>query len=210
MNPLTFSLLTDGSSDVVLLPILRWLLNQHLPDHTLQGVWADVRPFACRTLSDKIARTVEFYPSDILFVHRDAEKEPKEHRYQEIQQALERMSSPLVVPVVCVVPVRMQEAWLLFDLLAIRHAANNPNGRALLNLPQRNRIEELVDPKENLYALLRQASGMHGRRLRAFSEPQHARRVADYIEDYAPLRLLPAFAKLEEDLVQTLQAQGWI
>ena len=208
MNQLTFSLLTDGSSDVVLLPILRWLLQQHLPDCTLQGVWADIRPFACRTLTDKIARTIEFYPSNLLFVHRDAEKEPKEHRYREIHQALERTNSSL--PVVCVVPVRMQEAWLLFDTLAIRHAANNPHGRTPLNLPQRNRLEDLADPKEDLYALLRQASGLHGRRLKAFSEPQHARRVADYIEDYAPLRILSAFTKLEEDLQQTLQDQGWL
>ena len=210
MNQLTFSLLTDGSSDVVLLPILRWLLQQHLPNYTLQGEWADVRPFACRTLTDKIIRAIEIYPSNLLFVHRDAEKEPKEHRYREIQQALERTSPTLAVPIVCVVPVRMQEAWLLFDTPAIRHAANNPNGRASLNLLQRNRLEELADPKEDLYALLRQASGLHGRRLRAFSEPVHARRVADYIEDYASLRMLSAFAKLEEDLVQTLRMQGWI
>lgn len=210
MNQLTFSLLTDGSSDVVLLPILRWLLQQHLPNYTLQGEWADVRPFACRTLTDKIVRAIEFYPSNLLFVHRDAEKEPKEHRYREIQQALERISPTLAVPIVCVVPVRMQEAWLLFEPLAIRHAASNPNGRISLNLPQQSRVEELADPKENLYALLRQASGLHGRRLRAFSEPQHARRIADYIEDYAPLRILSAFVKLEEDLIQTLQAQGWM
>lgn len=210
MNELHFSLVTDGPTDVVLIPVLRWLLKQHLPDYALQGTWADTRPFSCRNLTEKIARAIDVYPCDLLFVHRDAEREPKENRYQEIQQALQRTNPDVPVPVVCVVPVRMQEAWLLFDISAIRHAANNPNGRVTLNLPSRTRLEDLADPKEDLYALLRQASELHGRRLKSFPVSQQARLVVNYIEDYAPLRLLPAFAKLEEDLVQTLQAQGWI
>ena len=210
MKELHFSLVTDGPTDVVLLPILRWLLQQHLPEWALQGTWADTRPFFCRNLTDKILRAIEVFPCDLLFVHRDAEREPKENRYQEIQQALQRTNPLVPVPIVCVVPVRMQEAWLLFDISAIRHAANNPNGRVALNLPSRARLEDLADPKEDLYALLRQASELHGRRLKSFSVSQQARLVVNYIEDYAPLRLLPAFAKLEEDLVLTLQNQGWL
>jgi hypothetical protein len=50
MNELRFSLLTDGPSDVVLLPILRWLLNEYLPAYGLQGIWADTRPFRLHKL----------------------------------------------------------------------------------------------------------------------------------------------------------------
>ena len=210
MNELRFSLLTDGPSDVVLLPILRWLLEQYLPEYGLQGTWADTRPFRLHNLADRITRAVEYYPCDLLFIHRDAEKEPLENRYVEISEALQRVTPSAPVPVVCVVPVRMQEAWLLFDAMAIRYAADNSHGRMPLNIPSSSHIETLPDPKETLYALLKQASGLRGRRLDRFQSSQHALRVADYIEDYAPLRSLPAFQVLEEILVKTLTVQGWL
>ena len=210
MKELRFSLVTDGSSDVALLPILRWLLRQHLPEYALQETWADVRSFGLHRLEDKIAKAIDFYPCDLLFVHRDAEREAKERRFAEVHQALDRAKPPVGIPVVCVVPVRMQEAWLLFDEGAIRQAAGNQNGRVSLSLPSLRRIEERPDPKEDLYALLRLASELHGRRLKSFPESQHARRVADYIEDYSPLRSLTAFAVLEEHLVYTLKSYGWL
>ncbi len=210
MKELRFSLVTDGSSDVALLPILRWLLRQHLPEHALQGTWADIRPFRLHRLEDKIIQAISFYPCDLLFVHRDAEREAKERRFEEVWQALERAKPSVEVPVVCVVPVRMQEAWLLFDEAAIREAADNRNGRVPLPLPSLRRVEERPDPKEDLYDLLKIASELSGRRLKSFSESQHARRVADYIEDYSPLRLLSAFGMLETHLVQMLQLHGWL
>lgn len=210
MNELRFSLLTDGPSDVVLLPILRWLLEQHLPKYGLQGTWADTRPFRQHKLEDRITRAVEYYPCDLLFVHRDAEREPMENRYVEVQEALQRIIPAASVPVVCVVPVRMQEAWLLFNEVAIRYAADNSHGRMSLNMPSISRIETLPDPKETLYELLKQASGLRGRRLDRFQSSQHALRVADYIEDYAPLRSLSAFHLLEKKLVETLRGQGWL
>jgi hypothetical protein len=42
------------------------------------------------------------------------------------------------MPVVCVVPVRMMEAWLLIDEMAIRRVAGNPNGRIPIELPVLN------------------------------------------------------------------------
>lgn len=210
MKELRFSLVTDGSSDVALLPILRWLLLQHLPEYALQATWADIRPFHLHRLEDKIRQAISFYPCDLLFVHRDAEKEAKERRFTEVWSALERANPSVAVPVVCVVPVRMQEAWLLFDEAAIRCAADNRNGRVSLSLPASRHIEERPDPKEDLYALLKLASELSGRRLKSFSESQHARRVADYIEDYSPLRSLSAFETLETHLVQMLKLHGWL
>jgi hypothetical protein len=59
------------------------------------------------------------------------------------------------LPVVCVIPVKMTEAWLLIDEKAIREAAGNPKGRQPLNLPKPSKTEELSDPKETLKPIFR-------------------------------------------------------
>ncbi len=70
------------------------------------------------------------------FVHRDAEKEPHQVRVAQILEAVDEASiSSVVPPAVCVVPVRMLEAWLLFDEPALRRAAGNPHGQQPLKLP---------------------------------------------------------------------------
>lgn len=70
-------------------------------------------------------------------------------------------------------------------------------------------LEQLPDPKRDLYDLLRAASGLTGRRQKQFRAPQHARRVAEFINDFAALRMLNAFNKLEADIGQIIREQGW-
>lgn len=139
MKELAFTLVTDGSSDDVLLPILTWLLRANGVTMALQPVWADLRrAYLPRraTLSDKLSTALGLYPCDLLFVHRDAEREPRERRVDEIRRALVRLPPDLPQPkAVCVVPVRMQEAWLLFNETAIKHAAGNSAFRESLGLP---------------------------------------------------------------------------
>jgi len=153
----------------------------------------------------------ELYPCEVLFIHRDAENQPVEWRYDEIGNAVSSArEAGFDIPHVCVVPVRMQEAWLLLDEYAIRRAAGNPNGRQTLLLPQPQRIEDLPDPKDALAELLREASGLSGRRLKRFSAPGAARRVTEYMTAFACLRVLPAFRRLEADvesLVPSIQSQ---
>ena len=67
-----------------------------------------------RSLSERISRSLELYPCDLLFIHRDAERAPVESRIAEIRESVkEKQIAP--TPVICVVPVRMTEAWLLID-----------------------------------------------------------------------------------------------
>jgi len=103
----------------------------------------------------------------------------------------------------------MQEAWLLFDEPAIRTAAGNPNGRDHLDLPRLQHLEGLPDPKEVLYELLRTASGLSGRRRKKLPVSQLAQRVSDFIDDFAPLRTLPAFTALEVEIRKTVEIRGW-
>jgi hypothetical protein len=144
-------------------------------------------------------------------VHRDAERASPDVRVDEILQAIEKVlqQQVQVLPRVCVVPVRMQEAWLLFNETAIRSAAGNHNGKMPLALPPIDTLEQLPDPKRDLYDLLRAASGLTGRRRKQFQAQKHARRVAEFISDFAALRTLSAFNRLEADIGQIVREQGW-
>ena len=77
------------------------------------------------------------------------------------------------------------------------------------NLPSVNRLENLPDPKAELHERLKQASNLRGRRLKRFPVNQRARRVAEFINDFSPLRALSAFTALEKDVRQIIKQQGW-
>ncbi|MEZ4614160.1 MAG: hypothetical protein R2867_01410 [Caldilineaceae bacterium] len=203
MADLRYTLITDGSSDASLIPILTWLLRTNGLDVAIQSTWADWRrlPKPPKTLREKIKFAVEFFPCDLLFIHRDAENQPREQRVHEIETAIgNEFVDGQAMPYICVVPIRMTEAWLLFDELAIRHAAGNRRGQQRFDLPTLARMEELPNPKQLLYECLQSASGQSGRRLKQFRVAVHARRVADFIEDFSPLRALSSFTLLERDI----------
>ncbi len=114
-------------------------------------------------------------------------------RTAEIQAAVQGLQDRFVP----VVPVRMTEAWLLIDAPAIRRAADNPNGIVPLSMPQIGRLESLPDPKDTCNNLLIQASEKSGRRRERFARPselgRRRMRVAELIDDFSPLKQLPAF-----------------
>ncbi|HYU32100.1 MAG TPA: hypothetical protein VEW48_08045 [Thermoanaerobaculia bacterium] len=112
-------------------------------------------------------------------------------------------------PTVCVIPVRMQEAWLLFDEAALRLAADNPHGTMALSLPPLHRLEEIPDPKELLFKMLYSASGLRPGRLNRFHPSVRIHRLAELIEDFSPLRGLTAFQALEADLKALVTEQRW-
>lgn len=208
MGKLRFSLLTEGSSDRVLIPMLSWLLREHCPNLAIQPEWADLRrlPAPPQNLTERVIKCLELYPCDLLFVHRDADKVSLKQRVREIREALTGVANP---PAICVVPVRMQEAWLLFDETAIRKAAGNPRGKDPLNMPAMKMIESLPDPKQRLYDLLCLASGCAGRSMKRFRPNQRVHDVPKFINTFDPLRKLPAFRYLEEELKKVVQEQRW-
>ena len=215
MQELRYTLVADGSSDRALLPILTWLLRQCFGAIPIQAEFADLRrlPSPPRQLSERINRSVELYPCDLLFVHRDAESAPIEEREAEIRKALEKSSVESSVCVVCVVPVRMQEAWLLIDEAALRRAAGDPNGTQPLDMPvdmpDVQKLEELADPKQLIRELLSQASGLQGRRLERFNWRSSAHRVAEMISDFSILYRLAAFQRLAAEVKRVATAGQW-
>jgi hypothetical protein len=212
MDEIRYTLITDGPSDRALIPILTWVLREKGDVSLVQPEWADLRRLAQppQSLHERILSAIDLFPCDLLFIHRDAEREDPETRYKEIRNALhEATKQGFKAPAVCVVPVRMTEAWLLFDEPAIRLAAGNPNGKNPLNVPELSVIEQIPDPKEVLFEVLRAASGLKGRHLKRFSMAESRIRITELISDFSPLRKLSAFKRLERD-VSKLKQKGWI
>ncbi|MBO1047359.1 MAG: DUF4276 family protein [Dolichospermum sp. DEX182a] len=213
MKELSYTLLSDGSSDKALMPILTWLLRENQVNCAIQAEWAELRhlPEVPKPLAQKIIKSLELYPCDLLFIHRDAEKEPRENRVIEIHNALKEVQQSVIVPQVyiCVIPVRMLEAWLLFNEAAIRKAAGNPRGKEQLQIPDIRRLQQLPDPKNDLHQLLSIASGLTGRRQKQFNVHEKIHRLADLIDDFSPLRNLSAFQELETEIQQVIQTQCW-
>ncbi|MCX6368023.1 MAG: DUF4276 family protein [Armatimonadetes bacterium] len=202
---LRYTFLTEGSTDAALLPILDWTIQRHTK-HIFTGEFAYRRG---QGLAEKISNAMEDAPCDLLFIHRDSDREEPIRRYEEIQVAL--TDAKVEVPSIYVVPVRMMEAWLLFDIGVLRQAAGNRNSRAALNLPTLAQLENLADPKTVLREALRTASGQRGRRLDEFNKqiPAAMRRITQLTDDFSPLLRLSAFQRLQEDVRLTLEAQGW-
>jgi hypothetical protein len=191
-----YTLVADGTSDRVLLPILTWSLRQHQVT-TVEPQLADSsRIPRLETAAERYKAALDLYPCDVLFVHRDAEKQPATSRREEIANALHG----ILVRHIPVVPVRMMEAWLLADESAIRSAAGNPNGTENLNLPDVPRLEDLPDPKRVLHHALTAASGLNARRRSRFPAYKRVQLIPNYIDDYSRLNALPAFQALQKDI----------
>jgi len=147
-----------------------------------------------------------------LFVHRDADTVGRAARVREIENAVEaaRRRFAILIPVLPVVPIQELEAWLLCREFepALRRAAGKPQGRIALNLPPLSRIERLTATKEQLQRVLRTASEQSGRRIQQVDSIRPAD-IARYIDDFSPLRQLPAFQAFEADVKRVISCQGW-
>ena len=202
MRHIHFTLFADGSTDRTLLPLLHWLVREtHGPDTVAHEFFSRPQFHADLSFTERLQTALDLAPCDILFVHRDAENQASQLRYNEIAEAVASLNIRFAtIPHVCVVPVRMTEAWLLADESAIRQAAGRPKSIEPLDLPKLSRIDTNPDPKKTLYELLREASGKKGRRRASFDVREAAALVPEFIDSFAPLRHLDAFARLEADL----------
>jgi hypothetical protein len=193
MRTLRFTLLVEGTSDRVLLPILKWMLLRHHRDIQWSGDHANLQdlPRPPRTLAEKISVTCDLFPAEVIFIHRDADRTTPENRRQEIGGAIKSLSPNSVPRWVPVIPVRMTESWLLVSEIALRSAAGNANGCGRLSLPPLGSFESVPDPKDLLQNLLTEASGLSGRRRKKFSFPAARARIPDFLEDWETLLRLP-------------------
>ena len=99
----------------------------------------------------------------------------------------------------------MQE--LRYTLVA--DGPSDPNGIQPLDMPDVQKLEGLADPKQLIRELLRQASGLQGRRLKRYNWRSSAHRVAEMISDFSPLYRLAAFQRLAAAVERVATAGKW-
>lgn len=203
MKRVKATLVTDGSSDRLLAPLIELLFSAHT-ELAYQVNCAEGLPPVSDGLKARIDSALELFPCDFLFVHRDAEGVDAAVRLQEIEASWQESQQTAVL--ICVVPVRMTEAWLVVNEEPIRAAVGNPNGKEPLNLPASKDIESLPDPKTILFAALKAATGLNPSRKRRFNPHQFRHRVSELTDDLGPLRRLSSFRHLEEQITQHLAA----
>jgi len=167
--------------------------------------WRRIPERPSKKVKDKIRLALELEPgANLIFIHRDADHPDPEPRHEEIHRALEDLR--LEIPGVAVVPVQETEAWLLLDEMEIRRAAENPNGKAPLNLPAPTRVEEIARPKELLFETLLKASELSGRRREKFKKTLQQRRrlLLERLDPEGEVRRLRAWQRLRAELAETI------
>ena len=194
MKRVSATLVTDGSSDRLLKPLIELLFDDHT-DLPYQVNCAEGLPPLADGLKSRIESALELFPCDFLFVHRDDEGIGITIRQQEIENNWPTGAQTTVL--ICVIPVRMTEAWLIANEKPIRLAVGNPNGTVVLDLPAAKDIESSPDPKQILFTALKTASELNARRIARFNPHQFRHRVSELTDDLAPLRLLASFKHLE-------------
>jgi hypothetical protein len=188
-------------------PIVEWTLLQCAPDLKFRvEVAKQGMPPLKLGLKARIAAAVKFFPCQILLIHRDSEAIPRNDRLAEI----EAEAAGHGVTWVGVIPVRMSEAWLFSDEVAIRQAANNPNGAIDLELPRAREWETLTDPKQRLFDTLLRATGLNARRRGRFDVHRARSRVTELTPHFEGLRAVQSFRHFEGDLRAALLAHGWV
>jgi len=200
MNSIDCTIIADGTSDAMTIPAIKWCLDQHFPDLGFNIELARLGSSAKGlNFSEKVCRALDLYPCTILFIHRDVENQTIKDRQDELNRKLENVDCSLP-KIVFVIPKRMSESWLLIEEKAIRYAANNPNGKMQLNLPDINQLEKLPDSKSLVIQLLEEATGLNKRRRRSFRPRAAIHRLSENIEDYSVLRKLESFDYLEQQV----------
>ncbi len=205
MNEIKYTLISDGSSDSTLLEVIKWLFNDRYPTLSANGGYCDFgqlrKPPRNGDIIQRIKMANQILPFDICFYHRDAEStDVATSIVQRTSEIKDVLSDDIKKVVVCVIPVKMMESWLLIDREAIKKAAGNRNYNGNLDIPKLNKLESHQNPKDTLHGLLKQATNNTGRRLKNFNVDRAVHRVAEYIEDYRPLRELEAFRAFEAEM----------
>lgn len=173
----------------MLVPIIQWAIHRLDPEVEILEPLFSVR-------SGSVQDFLHDYDPGVMliFVHRDAERRTLKERLGEFEMTTRTDIVPLI-------PVRMSEAWLLFDGMAIAQAAGRPGSS--VPTPRLGDVERMSDPKKRLDELLFAAAGSpSGRRGRNFKRSIVERRVnvAGYIADYSPLEDLRAFRCFQDHL----------
>lgn len=206
---LNYILLSDGTSDKALIPIIDDAILKFSGFRSPQGKRADLSRYSrpLKRLCDKIDCAIDLYNPDIIFIHRDAEKESIQRRVIEIDRHC--IKSKLVNTRqwnhIKVIPVRMTEAWLMIDEAAVKSAAGNPNFNGKLNIPPIKKLESLPDPKQLLKEAIKTASCLNGRGLKKLDIGHCIQLIPEFIKDFYPLVELKSYQFFTKQIIEHLK-----
>jgi len=201
---LSYVLIAEGSSDRALLPFINQCIRKKYQKdlNPIFAIFNSIAPKP-RTILDKLKAAHALYPSANLFIiHRDSDNAGHNNREDEIVQAASKIHH--CTPYIPIIPTTMTEAWLLVDERAIYKAVNNPNGTIKLSLPRINAIEKIKDPKNLLFDLFRQASGLTARRRSSLDLFECRQICAKNVTAFDRLENLGSFQKFSEKINQYL------
>ena len=183
----------EGASDRMLEHPLRWILLENNTSFEIIEPDYSLLKSNGPAVSERLSQGISHYSPDLTIIHRDADSTDPSERQIECTSASDEFQGSLVVS--CI-PVRMSEAWFLFDESALRIAAGNPSGNNSLSLPSVRSAERMANPKRALESALIQASGTTGRRRNKFVARlgQRKQRLASLIKDYSDLQSSNSFS----------------
>jgi hypothetical protein len=199
-----YLLISDGSSDRALIPIIDYFLYEISGIH-FNGKRAEFGLLRNppKSLKNRIIKALDLYPDiELIFIHRDAERQTIEMRVGEINENIDKASMVLKeeFSFVKIIPIRMTETWLLIEENAIKRASGNPNSKINLKLPSINKLEQIPNPKALLIDLIKQSSSLSGRRLASLNIHHCISLIPQFIDDFSPLLKLSSIKVLKEQI----------
>lgn len=198
----SIAIVCDGTSDLCIQHLVQWIVDTNFPQQAFRINPARELIPARGPLHLRLKKAFDNYGPDVIVCHRDAERASLQERTDEVKAASQASGVP--IPVVPAVPVRMIESWLLTEEAAIRAAANNRNGNVDLNLPSKQFIENLPNPKDVLFQALKTASNLPPQRLKKFNEHSARSRITGFIDDFSGVRALRSFSQFEAHLKEAI------
>ncbi len=214
MKQLVLALYAEGSTDERFLP----RIIQRTAEHLLAGYGVEILdPFMINgdihsraTIQEQlVAAARKTHGYHILIVHQDADAPDQDRALQErIQPGLDivrQESDHHQQNIVPLIPVRMVEAWMLADPVALCQAIPGCSAPDKLDLPKKpERVERISDPKAELKRI---ASIYQARRRRSRWITYRAKiqeRLADEIA-IERLKRVPAYQTFEQKFSQVLR-----
>ncbi len=151
-----------------------------------------------------------------LFIHADADASTRDRAYNEriVPGEMQVYSARTDGQAVCadlipVIPIQAVEAWLLADADALRNVIGSSRRAQDLGIPLTpHEIEGLVNSKQRISEIVRQAMAARSRRRRKLDIGELYEPLADRIT-LSQLARLPAFQQFSGDLVSTLDRLGF-
>jgi len=148
----------------------------------------------------------------VLFIHADGSGDADTARRTQIEPGCELIANIIKVSTgrtVAVVPVRETEAWSIADGDALRIVFGSKKSNAELGVPTRPQdVEAVLDPKQTLRAAYNTVLGWRrGRRRRKVSSMLEP--LGEQVS-FDVLARVPAFLRLQQDLVEALSFLGYI